>query len=123
MKPAFVLALSVILLGLAAAVTFAQEVDVTGSWTMTTTSPRGERTATLVFVQEGEQLTVTSRTERGEATGTGTISGSSIQWTIIRETPRGERTVTYRGTVDGDTMSGELERGGNPVPWKAARSE
>jgi hypothetical protein len=101
----------------------AAATDVSGSWTMTATTPRGERTSTLVFVQEGETLTVTSKSERGESTGAGTITGDAIEWSITRETPMGPMTVTYKGTVAGDTMSGEAMMRDQPMPWKAVRAK
>ena len=103
------------------AVPLAAATDVSGSWTMTATTPRGERTSTLVFVQEGEKLTVTSKSERGESTGAGTITGDAIEWSITRETPMGAMTVTYKGTVAGDTMAGEAMMRDQPMPWKAVR--
>lgn len=105
------------------AVPLAAATDVSGSWTMTATTPRGERTSTLVFVQEGEKLTVTSKSERGESTGAGTITGDAIEWSITRETPMGPMTVTYKGTVAADTMSGEAMMRDQPMPWKAVRAK
>jgi hypothetical protein len=106
-----------------AAVPLAAAADLSGTWTMTATTPRGERTSTLTFVQEGEKLTVTSKSERGESTGAGTIKGDAIEWSITRETPMGPMTVTYKGTVAGDTMSGEAMMRDQPMPWKAVRAQ
>jgi hypothetical protein len=111
------------LLGVAAIATAAEPTDVSGTWTMTMTTPRGERTSTLVFVQDGEKLTVTSKSERGESTGAGTITGNAIEWSITRETPMGTMSSTYRGTVEGASMSGTVDMRGNDVPWKAVRAE
>jgi hypothetical protein len=101
----------------------AEKVNVNGEWTMTTTSSRGERTSTIVFVQEGEELTVTTTTRRGESKGTGTLKGNVIEWTITSKSDRGTWTRTYTGTVDGDTMAGEAKRGDNASPWKAVREQ
>ena len=101
------------LLLLAATLT-AAAIDVSGVWEMTSQSPRGdERTREITIVQEGEKITVTMPGRQGdEVTGEGTLKGNAIEWTITRETPRGEFTMTYKGTVEGDTMSGETEMGG-----------
>ncbi len=99
----------------------AEDVNVNGEWTMTTTSPRGERTSTIAFVQEGEDLTVTTTTRRGESKSSGTLKGNVIEWTITRESQRGTFTRTYTGTVEGDTMAGEALRGETATPWKAVR--
>ena len=99
------------------------DVDVTGDWEMTTVSPRGERTSTVHFEQDGEKITVTMEGRQGdEITGEGTIQGNAIEWTISRSTPRGDMTMTYEGTVDGDTMSGTVEVGDfGSFDWTAKR--
>jgi hypothetical protein len=100
--------------GLLAVAAWALSADVTGDWDLTSQSPRGERTSTVTFKQDGENLTVTMppMREGGEAmTGTGTVKGNAIEWTITRTTQRGEFTMTYKGTIDGDTMKGTVEMG------------
>lgn len=101
----------------------AQGVNVTGDWEMTVTSPqRGDMTWTVHFEQEGEKLTVTMTTQRGEVKGEGTIKGNEIEWTLTRSTPRGEFTQTFKGKVEGDTMSGEVQMGDfGSMPWKAKK--
>lgn len=90
----------------------AQDVNVTGDWEMTSQSPRGEMTRTLNFDQDGEKIKVTMEGFRGdEITGEGTIQGNKIEWTMTMSTQRGDFTMTYKGTVEGDTMSGTIEMG------------
>ena len=103
----------------------ADEVNVTGEWELTVTTPRGEMTSDISFVQEGENLTVTTKDRQGnEITGQGTVTGDEIEWTIIRSTPRGEMTVTYTGKIEGDTMSGEAQFGDRgSFEWSATRKE
>ena len=106
-------------------------VDLTGDWEMTTESPRGERTQTIHIEQDGEKLTVTmqggvgrrgGQGGGGEITAEGTINGNKVEWSFTRNTPRGEFTTKYTGTVDGDTMSGEVDRGPRgTAPWSAKR--
>jgi len=101
----------------------AYDVDVTGDWEMTMVTPRGERTRTVHFEQNGEKITVTMEgREGGEITGEGTIKGNEIEWTISRSTPRGDMTMSYKGTVDGDSMSGTVEIGDfGSFDWTATR--
>lgn len=113
---------AVLLLGLAGAPAVAGAVDVGGTWTLTSTTPRGERTSTLVLVQDRERLTVRLTGERGESTGTGTLKGDAIEFTVARQTPMGEMTLTYRGKVAGDTMAGEVQMMDRAMPWKAVRA-
>jgi len=101
----------------------AQEVNVTGDWELTITTPRGERTQNIHFEQEGEKLTVTMMGPRGgEITGEGTVRGNKIEWTITRSGRRGEMTIAYTGEIKGDTMSGEVQMGNRgPFKWTAKR--
>lgn len=100
----------------------AQEVNVTGDWEMTITTPRGERTQDVNFKQEGEKLTVTMQGRGGEVTAEGTVKGNEIEWTITRSTPRREFTMTYTGKIEGDTMSGEVQMGDfGSGEWKATK--
>lgn len=86
--------------------------DVTGKWDMTTTTPRGERTSTVEFVQDGESLKVIMPSrDGGTMEAQGKVSGDAIEWSITRETQRGEFTMTYKGTIAGDSMSGEVAFG------------
>ena len=105
-----------------------QDIDVSGDWELTSVTPRGERTQTIHIEQDGGKLTVTMQggfrggQEGGEITAEGTIQGNKVEWSFSRSTPRGEFTVTYTGVVEGDTMTGEVERGqGMTSPWTAKR--
>ena len=115
------------LLALASALGLAQAAataNVNGAWEITVTTPRGERTSDLTIVQDGEKLKVTLASQRGEVTGEGTIKGNEISWTVTRTTPRGEMTSTYKGKVDGDAMSGDVQMGNfGSSTWKAARKK
>lgn len=128
-------ALALIILSLAAVLAVAQAVkpaNVAGDWTLTLTTPRGDRVSPVNFVQDGEKLKVTMTNPRGEkSTGEGTIKGNDIEWKVTRTTPRGEMTITYKGKaeflplkgkVEGDTMSGEAQMGDfGTAKWKAVR--
>jgi len=101
----------------------AQDVNVTGDWEISMETPRGPMTQEMHFEQDGEKLTVTMTTRRGdEITGEGTVKGNEIEWSIIRSTPRGEFTMNYKGTVEGDTMSGEVQMGDRgSMEWTAKK--
>jgi len=102
----------------------AMDVDVTGDWEMTMESPRGgEMTRGVHFEQDGEKITVTMESRRGEdVTVEGTLVGNEIEWIVSRETPRGPMTMAYKGTVDGDAMSGTVDFGDfGSGSWTAKR--
>ncbi len=122
MKKITVLLLVLAISGLFA---LASQVNVTGEWSFTITTPRGERTSTIKFVQEGEKLKVTMEGMRGgEITGEGTVKGNDIEWSIVRDTPQGQFTMTYKGKIqDKNTITGEVEMGNfGSATWKATRN-
>jgi hypothetical protein len=100
-----------------------QEVNVTGDWEITVTSPRGERTSNMHIDQEGEKITVTMEGMRGgEMKGEGTVKGNEIEWTVTLETQRGEFSITYSGKIEGNTMSGEAQMGDfGTMEWTAKK--
>ncbi len=112
---------AIFLLVMFTAVSAAWGADVSGDWELTTESPRGERTSTISIVQNGEKITVTMEGRGGEMTCEGTIKENKIEWSITRETPRDEFTMTYTGSVDGNTMTGEVERGNRTTKWSAKK--
>ncbi|MGD2245299.1 MAG: hypothetical protein PVI11_02000 [Candidatus Aminicenantes bacterium] len=102
----------------------ALQTNVAGDWEMTVEGRRGPRTTNIHIEQEGEKITVTmpGMRGRGEIKAEGTIKGNEIEWTITRSTQRGEFTITYKGTVEGDTMSGEMQMGDfGSMEWKAKK--
>jgi len=116
-----ILLLSLVIAGLAV-ISFGA-VDVSGEWEMTSQSPRGEMIRTITIVQDGDKITVAMPSRQGdEITGEGTIKDNNIEWTINRSSGRGDFTMTYTGTVDGDTMSGEVAMGDRgSMEWTAKK--
>ncbi len=107
-----------------AAFALAADVDVSGKWKVTTKSPRGERTFDAVLAQSGEKLTVTTKDREGnDVKSEGTVKGAEITWTTKRQTPRGEMVITYKGKIDGKTMSGTTDYGMGTGEWKAEKTE
>jgi hypothetical protein len=107
-----------------AAVATAADLDVSGKWKITSKSPRGERTFDATMKQEGEKLTVTQKDREGnDVTAEGTVKAGEITWTMKRQTPMGEMVITYKGKVDGKTMSGTTDFGMGTGEWKAEKAE
>ncbi len=122
MKKVLGLALGVLLVA-PLTMLLAHQYNLTGTWELTSQSPRGEMTSELVITHEGNKLKVTIKTQRGEITGEGTVEGNKVEWTITRSTPRGEFTTTYKGEIkDKDNMAGEAEMGQfGSIQWTAKR--
>lgn len=122
-KSVLILMLLVLGAGLALAQA-AKPADVKGSWDITVSTPRGDRTSTMTIVQDGEKLKVTMSSQRGDVTGDGTIKGNDITWSVTRTTPRGDTVSTYAGKLDGDNMSGDIKFGDQATgTWKASRKK
>lgn len=110
------------LLAFLAVVAHAQATDVSGEWELTMETQRGPMTQNLKIVQDGEKITVTMVSQRGEITGEGTIKGKDIEWLVKRTGRDGnEMTITYKGTVEGTTMSGTVEMPMGSMEWKATK--
>jgi hypothetical protein len=97
--------------------------NVTGKWELTMTTPRGERTFSVEFTQEGEALAVVARGREGRtAEAKGSVKGSDIDWTMHRETPRGTVEIAYEGKIEGDSMKGTVQFGTRGSgEWSAKR--
>ncbi|MGB2908042.1 MAG: hypothetical protein WBB73_13130 [Candidatus Aminicenantaceae bacterium] len=96
--------------------------DVSGTWEMTREGRDGPMTSDFTIKQDGSKITVTMPGRQGgEMVGEGTIDGNAIQWTITRETQRGEMVMEYKGTVDGDSMSGTMSVMDRESEWTAKK--
>ncbi len=97
-------------------------VDVSGTWEMTSEGRQGPQTRDITIVQDGNKITVTMPGRQGdEITGEGTVDGNKIEWSITRARQGNEFTMTYKGTVDGDTMSGTVTVMDREMEWTAKK--
>ena len=81
---------------------------IDGNWTITMTTPMGERTASLVLKTEGGALIGTQSADGNEgAIFDGSVNGNDVAWKIEITDPM-QLTLAYTGTVDGDAMSGDM---------------
>jgi hypothetical protein len=85
------------------------KVDVSGTWDLTVESPEGKATPTMALTQEGEKLTGTYTGRLGKANLEGTLKGSDIKFIVTHKFLSQPITVTYTGTVDGDSMKGTAQ--------------
>lgn len=111
----------------------AQAQDVSGDWELTSEGPRGARTFTATFAQDGSTVTGTVVMQRmgrpGGGGGGGTqeveVSDGKVEdgtLTFTLNLGMGDRTFsqTFTATVSGDTMEGTITtpRGENPFTGK-----
>ncbi|PZA09243.1 hypothetical protein DNX69_24370 [Rhodopseudomonas palustris] len=81
---------------------------VDGNWKLTMSTPMGERQADLTLKADGGTLTGTQSADgdAGEIFD-GTVSGDDVAWKLSITNPM-PLTLSYTGTVSGDSMSGEM---------------
>ena len=97
--------------------------DVNGTWDLSVTTSQGTFTPAVSIRQDGEKLSGTYRGRMGESALTGTLKGNEIQFSVILKFKDQDFTVTYSGTVDGNTMSGKVQFvEGAPGSWSGRRS-
>ena len=97
---------------LASAQLAAQGTNVTGEWAFNVTTDQGGGTPTITFKQEGEKLTGTYVGQLGNADLTGTVKGTAIQFAFTIDVQGQQAPVTYKGTVEKNTMKGSLDIAG-----------
>ena len=98
-----------------------QANDVTGVWNFTVETAQGSGSPTFTFKQEGEKLTGQYKGAFGEAPVSGTVKGNKIDFSF-KATGAVEGTVTYTGTIDGNTMKGTAKFGDlGDATWTAKK--
>ncbi|MBB6093231.1 hypothetical protein HNQ60_002109 [Povalibacter uvarum] len=104
-------AASLATLALAATGAFAADANVTGEWTMTVETQAGTGSPHFSLKQEGTNVTGHYKGQLGEAPVTGTVKGNEVTLKYSVNAQGADLTVTYTGTVEGDTMKGKVSLG------------
>ncbi|HXB75315.1 MAG TPA: hypothetical protein VNY05_44195 [Candidatus Acidoferrales bacterium] len=104
---------------------FAFAADVTGTWQLTVETTQGSGSPTVVFQQEGEQLTGTFKSQIfGEAKIAGSVKGNAIEFGFDGDVGGQKITVSYKGTIEGPTaMKGTAVYAGidEKATWSATK--
>jgi hypothetical protein len=90
----------------------AQSTNVTGDWAFTVTTDQGSGNPTITFKQDGEKLTGKYVGQLGNADLTGTVKGNEITFNFTVDVQGQQAPVTYKGTVEKNTMKGTLDIAG-----------
>jgi hypothetical protein len=90
---------------------------------MTTNSPEGDRTNTMIVTREGGTLKATARSDAGErAYDSVEMKGSAVTIVLTISFQGNPMIITYSGTVDKDGMKGDADFGGLATgTWSATR--
>jgi hypothetical protein len=84
------------------------KTDVTGKWAFNVETSAGAGSPTMTFKQDGEKLTGHYVGTFGEADLTGTVKGADITFSFTVDVQGNSLKETYTGTVEKDTMKGNL---------------
>jgi hypothetical protein len=96
---------------LLSAAAFAADVNIAGEWDMAVETQAGSGTPHFSIKQDGSTLSGTYKGQLGEAPITGTIKGNEATWSFKVSAQGMDLTVTYSGTVDGNTIKGKMQLG------------
>jgi hypothetical protein len=87
-------------------------MSIDGTWNLTLDTPIGKQETTLEAKTAGGALT---GTQSGADSGSqpiedGAVDGDAASWSVAITSPMA-MTLEFKGTVDGDTMSGTVKLG------------
>jgi D-glucosaminate-6-phosphate ammonia-lyase len=104
-------ALLTVALVLTAPAAAADTANVAGEWNLTVETPNGTGTPTVIFKQDGENLTGTYKGRYGESALKGTVKGNEIKFSVTINAGGQELEIEYSGTVEGSSMKGKAKFG------------
>jgi hypothetical protein len=97
--------------GVMASSAFAADANITGTWNMRTETSAGAGSPTFTLKQAGSEVTGDYQGALGQAPVTGTVKGNDVALKFTVNAAGMELTVTYTGTVEGNTMKGKVSLG------------
>ncbi len=99
------------------------DVDVSGTWDATVSSPDGDVSVKIIFKASGEELTGTFSSEFGSAEiYDGSISGNQIEFSVKLSVGGQEFEMVFTGQVEGNTIDGTVDLGVmGSARWKAIK--
>jgi hypothetical protein len=102
-----------------------KSVDISGAWEMIVSTPQGDMPSDATFAQDKETLKVSMTGPEGQViSGEGTIKEGVVQWIVTISTPQGDFSLVFKGKVDGDKMSGEVQAGDfGAMNWSATKKK
>lgn len=98
-------------------------VDVTGDWEMTAETPNGSFTSTLKLERSGDGLTGRTVGRNGQERKLNNVklTGKTLNFDRDISVNGMDLHLVYTGTVEGDTIKGTFEAGGQTMNWSAHR--
>ena len=102
-----------------------KDVKIDGVWSMTVSTPQGDRTDDATFKQDKDKIKVTMAGMGGMTLeGEGIIKDGTVEWGVSIDTPNGTFSLVFKGKIDGDKMAGDVAMGDfGTAPWSAVRKK
>lgn len=86
-------------------------MSVDGNWTIVVKSPMGEQPSTLSVKNEGGALTGTQSAQgQSQPIANGKVDGKTVTWSNSITQPM-PMTLEFTGTLDGDSLNGNVKAG------------
>ncbi len=97
---------------------------VDGSYKVDINTPMGTQSATLTLKVDGGSLSGTSVSSQGtQDFDGGTVDGNDFAFSMSLSGPMGQIQLDFKGTVDGDDISGDVQLGSfGSASFKGSRS-
>jgi hypothetical protein len=108
--------------------TAAFAADLSGTWKWTSVTATGPVEMTAVLLHKDGTLTGTVTGRQGPADiGDASVKNGQVAFSVTRGTAENQVVIKYAGKIEGDTITGTIERPGpKGVPasseWKAKRA-
>ena len=97
---------------------------IDGTWETNANTPLGPMKGKLVFVTNGNSLNGSSTSKFGtDSFSGGKVDGDNFEFTVNSKVPMGRMNIVYKGTVEGDTISGLTTTMGIKTPFKGTRAK
>ncbi len=95
---------------------------IDGTYDILVKTLKGRQEGRLVFDTDGSTLTGASDSG-GEVVEIldGNVDGNEFQFKVKQKTPIGRLSIKFKGTVDGDKISGKVKTPFGPSPFEGAR--
>lgn len=102
-----------------------EPAKIDGTWTLTMSTPRGERSGEIVITQDGAEAT--AETEDGQEFEI-SIDGNEVSFVQTIDSPMGEIELKFVGTVSDGEMEGTVTMESGPMSdqemeWTAIKEE
>lgn len=94
------------------------KVDITGTWAVEIEIGGQQGMPEFTLKQEGKKLSGKYKGQFGDADVTGTVNGKDVEFSFEAQGAK----ITYKGTIDRDTMTGTADYAGQATgDWKAKK--